>query len=94
MQAINDIKFLNDYNEVAHENLIAIIKQNLFFQTQIKGLEEKVKLIPQLEEKLKEVTLKKEEFQLSVRTLNLMIKMGHTNLKSVVKNLQKNLQII
>ncbi len=37
----------------------------------------------------KEVTLKKEEFQLSVRTLNLMIKMGHTNLKSVVKNLQK-----
>lgn len=61
MQAINDIKFLNDYNEVAHENLIAIIKQNLFFQTQIKGLEEKVKLIPQLEEKLKEVTLKKEE---------------------------------
>jgi hypothetical protein len=37
----------------------------------------------------KEVILKKEEFQLSVRTLNLMIKMGHTNLKSVVKNLQK-----
>jgi hypothetical protein len=37
----------------------------------------------------KEVTLKKEEFQLSVRTLNLMIKMGHTNLKSVVKNLKK-----
>jgi len=33
--------------------------------------------------------MKKEEFQLSVRTLNLMIKMGHTNLKSVVKNLQK-----
>jgi hypothetical protein len=37
----------------------------------------------------KEVFLKKEEFQLSVRTLNLMIKMGHTNLEKVVKNLQK-----
>lgn len=31
----------------------------------------------------------KEEFKLSVRTLNLMVKMGHTNLKSVVKNIQK-----
>ena len=31
----------------------------------------------------------KEEFKLSVRTLNLMVKMGHTNLKAVVKNLQK-----
>ena len=37
----------------------------------------------------KEVALKKEEFQLSVRTLNLMVKMGHTNLKNVVKNIQK-----
>jgi hypothetical protein len=32
----------------------------------------------------------KDEFKLSVRTLNLMVKMGHTNLKEVVKNLQKN----
>lgn len=43
-----DTKFLNYFNEVAQENFVAIAKQNLIFQAQIKYLEEDVKKIPEL----------------------------------------------
>ena len=43
-----DTKFLNYFNEVAQENFVAIAKQNLIFQAQIKYLEDDVKKIPEL----------------------------------------------
>ena len=41
-----DTKFLSYFNEVAQENFVAIAKQNLVFQAQIKYLEEEVQKIP------------------------------------------------
>ena len=43
-----DIKFLTHFNEVAQDNFVAIAKQNLVFQAQIKYLDEEVKKIPGL----------------------------------------------
>lgn len=43
-----DTKFLTYFNEVAQENFVAIAKQNLVFQAQIKYLEEQVQKIPGL----------------------------------------------
>ena len=43
-----DMKFLTHFNEVAQDNFVAIAKQNLVFQAQIKYLEEEVKKIPGL----------------------------------------------
>lgn len=45
-----DTKFLSYFNEVAQDNFVAIAKQNLIFQAQIKYLEEDVKRIPELME--------------------------------------------
>ena len=41
-----DIKFLTHFNEVTQDNFVAIAKQNLVFQAQIKYLEEEVQKIP------------------------------------------------
>ena len=43
-----DTKFLTHFNEVAQDNFVAIAKQNLVFQAQIKYLDEEVKKIPGL----------------------------------------------
>ena len=63
---MSDVNFINAYNEVILENLNAIMKQNFMFQTQIRLLEERVKLIPEMEEKLDNVekneTIKQEEY--------------------------------
>lgn len=48
---MSDANFINAYNEVILDNLNAIMKQNFMFQTQIKFLEERVSMIPGLEEK-------------------------------------------
>lgn len=48
---MSDANFINAYNEVILDNLNAIMKQNFMFQTQIKFLEERVSIIPGLEEK-------------------------------------------
>ena len=48
---MSDANFINAYNEVVLENFVAVLKQNFMFQTQIKFLEERVSLIPELEEK-------------------------------------------
>lgn len=44
-----DVKFLSSYNEVVQENFLAIVKQNLIFQAQIRLLEEQAKKVPDLE---------------------------------------------
>lgn len=48
---MSDANFINAYNEVILDNLNAIMKQNFMFQTQIKFLEERISVIPSLEEK-------------------------------------------
>jgi len=47
-----DAKFLSAYNEVALDNFVAVVKQNILFQTQVKFLEDQVKIIPGLQEKV------------------------------------------
>ena len=47
---MDDIKFLQFYNEIAQDNFVSIAKQNLLFQTQIRVLNEQLKVIPELEE--------------------------------------------
>jgi chromosome segregation ATPase len=44
-----DVKFLSLHNEVVQENFLAIVKQNLIFQAQIRLLEEQAKKVPDLE---------------------------------------------
>ena len=50
--ADNNDKFLSKYNEIIFENLDAILRQNMMFQTQISFLEEAVKDKEQLEKNL------------------------------------------
>jgi chromosome segregation ATPase len=63
---MSDVNFINAYNEVILDNLNAIMKQNFMFQTQMKFLEERVKRIPELEEKLASIEsdkgIKQEEY--------------------------------
>jgi DNA repair exonuclease SbcCD ATPase subunit len=49
---MSDVKFINAYNEIIFDNLSAILKQNIMFQTQLKLLEERVQEIPRLQEQL------------------------------------------
>ena len=35
---MNDIKFLQHYNETAIDNFVAVVKQNILFQAQIAAL--------------------------------------------------------
>jgi predicted nuclease with TOPRIM domain len=68
-----DTKFLTTYNEISLENFIAVVKQNLIFQAQIKILSDENKLIPDLQkireeflslnEKYKEISQEKEILQ-------------------------------
>jgi len=68
-----DTKFLTAYNEISLENFIAVVKQNLIFQAQIKILSDENKLIPDLQknreeflslnEKYKEISQEKEILQ-------------------------------
>ena len=58
-----DTKFLTYFNEVAQENFIAVVKQNLVFQAQIKLLDEEVKKIPGLLETIEGLEETKKEVQ-------------------------------
>ena len=53
---MQDVKFLQKYNDVILENFSAVLKQNLLFQTQISFLEEDTKKISDYEELRKDVT--------------------------------------
>ena len=54
------VSFMNSYNEVVFDNFIAVLKQNLMFQTQLKITEgQKIKI----EELTKELTQKNEDAQ-------------------------------
>jgi predicted phage tail protein len=67
---MNDINFIQSFGEIAQENFISVVKQNLLFQTQIKLLDEQVKKIPDLLEKIDGLEKVKEEFQTIVEENN------------------------
>ena len=52
---MQDVKFLQKYNDVILENFSAVLKQNLLFQTQISFLEEDTKKIGDYDELRKDI---------------------------------------
>lgn len=65
-----DTKFLSYFNEVAQDNFIAVVKQNLIFQAQIKLLDEEVKKIPGLLETIEGLEETKKEVQGLIEEVN------------------------
>lgn len=49
---MNEIKFLEKYNEAAIENFVAVVKQNILFQAQIAALSEENQLVPELQKQI------------------------------------------
>lgn len=67
-----DVKFLQYYNETVIENFISVVKQNLLFQAQIRGFEEQLKIIPELQKSNEQFEeLKKELVRLKDDNVNL-----------------------
>lgn len=58
-----DVKFLSKYNEVALDNFVAVVKQNILFQAQLAALGEQVQRIPDLEKQLEELEEIKEKME-------------------------------
>jgi SMC interacting uncharacterized protein involved in chromosome segregation len=56
-----DAKFLAFFNEVAQDNFVAVAKQNLVFQAQIRTLEEQNRVIPELLKKIEDLEVTKGE---------------------------------
>ena len=79
---MNDIKFLQHYNETAIDNFVAVVKQNIFFQAQIAALSEENKRIPEL---LKEIDgfeeIKKQLVTVTETNVNLA---NQLNIKSQI----------
>ena len=77
-----DVKFLTYYNETAIENFISVVKQNLLFQAQIRGLEEQLKIIPELQKSSEQFEeLKRELVRLKDDNVNLT---NQLNSKTVI----------
>lgn len=51
---MSDVNFINSYNEIVFDNFIAVLKQNLVFQTQLKVMEPKLARMAELENQLAE----------------------------------------
>ena len=49
---MKDLDFMKDYQEVLHDNLSTIIKQNILFQTQLKRVENDKQTIQELNNQL------------------------------------------
>jgi hypothetical protein len=52
---MNDIKFLQKYNETALDNFVAVVKQNIVFQAQLAYLADENASIPELKKQLEEM---------------------------------------
>ena len=85
---MDDIKFLQFYNEIAQDNFVSIAKQNLLFQTQIRVLDEQVKRIPGLLEKIDELEEVKKEFT-KVLEENNDLKNQVNNKNNIIENNSK-----
>ena len=85
---MDDIKFLQFYNEIAQDNFVSIAKQNLLFQTQIRVLDEQVKRIPELLEKIDGLEEVKKEFT-KVLEENNDLKNQVNNKNNIIENNSK-----
>jgi hypothetical protein len=65
-----DAKFLAFFNEVAQDNFVAVAKQNLLFQAQIRTLEEQIKVIPELQHKIEDLEVTKSEVKVLLQENN------------------------
>ena len=75
-----DVKFLTHYNETVIENFISVVKQNLLFQAQIRGLEEHLKIIPELQKSAEQFEeLKVEIVELKEDNINLKNQLENKN---------------
>ena len=83
-----DVKFLTHYNETVIENFVSVVKQNLLFQAQIRGLEEHLKIIPELQKSAEQFEeLKVEIVRLKDDNVNLTNQLESK--KSIVENADK-----
>jgi chromosome segregation ATPase len=57
---MNDIKFLEKYNEAAIDNFVAVVKQNILFQAQIAYLSEQVSHTDELRKQIADFEFVKE----------------------------------
>lgn len=80
-----DTKFLSYFNEVAQDNFIAVVKQNLVFQAQIKLLDEEVKKIPGLLETISGLEETKNEVQSMVEEIT-DLKNELSNKDTIIRN--------
>jgi hypothetical protein len=83
-----DVKFLTHYNETVIENFVSVVKQNLLFQAQIRGLEEHLKIIPELQKSAEQFEeLKVEIVRLKDDNVNLTNQLESKN--AIVENADK-----
>jgi cell shape-determining protein MreC len=70
---MNDIKFLEKYNEAAIDNFLAVVKQNILFQAQVAYLSETNNMVPELKkqiadfEKVKDAYVRLQEENVNLR---------------------------
>jgi len=57
---MNDIKFLEKYNEAAIDNFVAVVKQNILFQAQVAYLSEQVTHTDELRKQIADFEIVKE----------------------------------
>jgi chromosome segregation ATPase len=91
---MSDLNFINAYNEVILENFNAVMKQNFMFQTQLRFMEERLKSIPVIEEKVsqleKECDAKQNEINSTINERNKF----QTELANVQNELNQKNSII
>lgn len=80
-----DTNFLKHFNEVAQDNFVAVVKQNLVFQAQIKLLDEEVQKIPELLDTISGLEETKKEVQGLVEE-NTDLKNQLSNKENIIKN--------
>lgn len=83
-----DVKFLTHYNETVIENFISVVKQNLLFQAQIRGLEEHLKIIPELQKSAEQFEELKVEI-VGLKEDNTNLKNQLESKKAIVENADK-----
>jgi predicted nucleic acid-binding Zn-ribbon protein len=69
---MNDIKFLEKYNEAAIDNFLAVVKQNILFQAQVTYLSETNNMIPELKKQIADFEKVKDDYvRLQEENVNL-----------------------
>jgi hypothetical protein len=86
---MNDIKFLEKYNESAIDNFVAVVKQNILFQAQIAYLSEENKLVPELQKQIIDFEPIKEAL-VSLRDENIGLTQELNNKVTIIESANKS----